>query len=319
MLDEIIGGSPAICRLRKLFPSISSDARPLIIHGKAGVGKTLLAAHIHEAAVRGRLRPPETLNFSILAEREQRIGLFGGAPPELCTTRKSILEFPTTVILKHLDYAGRYLQEKLAESLLAMKVSRLSSKDSRPIACRLILTFREPPSKLLEEGRLSPALFERFRYLNKYHVPSLRERPEDIPLLAKYYLDKFYAELSKSMNGAISHLRGFSSGRDVDPALLEIMKNHAWRENVRDLKAFIRCLVMFPYEEEICQEEKIEVMKMLIMLEEGNEFSIHDSLSRIQAGILERALKKFNKRISGAARILGISDRSFRRLMTQRR
>jgi len=91
MLDEIIGRDPSIQKIKYSLPSLAQNSTPLIIIGEGGVGKSFLAAHIHAASPLS-LRALESLNFSTLPERDQRINLLGGEPPDLTTTRRSVLE-----------------------------------------------------------------------------------------------------------------------------------------------------------------------------------------------------------------------------------
>ena len=102
MSGYLIGGSPAIKRIRSLLTKLSGQTSPLIITGELGVGKFLLATRIHANSLL-KYHPFESVDFSNLSEHEQRIRLLGGSPPDLPTTRRSVLEMPTTVILKHID------------------------------------------------------------------------------------------------------------------------------------------------------------------------------------------------------------------------
>jgi len=87
---EIIGLSSALQRIKAKVPRLAADSGPLVIIGETGVGKALLAKIVHASSPR-RDYPLESMNFSLLGEREQRIGLLGGGPPELTTTRRSLL------------------------------------------------------------------------------------------------------------------------------------------------------------------------------------------------------------------------------------
>src|SRR5258707_11891763 len=98
MLDEFVGGSPAIKKLHSILPKLSQSPDPVILVREGGVGKTLFASHIHARSSRN-VRPIESLNFSLIPERDQRIALLRGDIPDVNSPRRSILEHPTTVIL----------------------------------------------------------------------------------------------------------------------------------------------------------------------------------------------------------------------------
>ena len=124
MSDYLIGGSPAIRRIKASLKKLAADPAPLVITGEPGVGKSLLSSRIHAHSPMSD-RPIEFINFRTFTERDQRIRLLGGCPPELPSSRQSILETPTTVVLKHLDCATRFLQEQLTMAILAGKIYRL--------------------------------------------------------------------------------------------------------------------------------------------------------------------------------------------------
>jgi DNA-binding NtrC family response regulator len=154
MPADLIGAHPALQKLKSSLPVLGARQTPLVIIGESGVGKSLVAAHVHQHSER-RHRAPDILNASTLDERDQRIRLFGGEPTILTTTRKSILENPTTVVLKHLDHLRPHLQNELAKALVTQEVQRPGSDTYRAILCRPIVTLREPPEKLLKKKRLS--------------------------------------------------------------------------------------------------------------------------------------------------------------------
>ena len=112
MPPAIIGKCPGLQRLKKEIPQLAASAEPLVIVGESGVGKTLLASHIH-ARSQWNGRPLVILNCRTLNDRDQRITLLGGGPPELSTSRRSLLEQPTTVLIKNIDASARYLQLEL--------------------------------------------------------------------------------------------------------------------------------------------------------------------------------------------------------------
>ena len=312
MLDEIIGGSRAIERIRKVLPALSRLSTPLIIVGEPGVGKMFLAAHIHAMSSRNA-RPVQSLNFSTLSEREQRIAILGGEPPELTTNRRSILELPTTVVLKHIDAASHYLHDRLAESIRSGRVSRSGSNKLHPVACRLIFTFRKPIAVLSRENRLSPLLLALLRRGRRLHLPPLRERREDISLLAEYCLRNFHERQHADPREAGLTVRGIDSSGHLDPALESFLIRQFWPDNVRDLVTYLTHLLAYPYDEALLEREKLELTKILTMLEDGSEFSLGKLLSAIEADIIERAVSKMRGHQAKAAQLLGLSVRAVRR------
>jgi len=316
-LDEIIGGSPTIERFRRHLPSIARDLTTIVLIGEGGVGKSFLATHIHAASlpasfVAGPLnkRPLESLNFSILSERDQRVGLLGGEPPDLTTSRRGILEQKTTVLLKHIDYAPSCLQDKLAESLSTSTVFRLGSSVPHQLSARVILTFRNTIPMLKKKQRLTKKLIEVLGPLPKIHIPPLRDRREDIVSLARYYAMKLY---DKFHNLCGVQIRGIDREGSIDAGLLELLKTQYWEDNVRDLIAFIRSLVLFPFKEEILEREKLELVKIAMMIEGEQEFSLTANLGNVERNIVTRAIQKLNNHKGRVAQLLGLSERAIGR------
>ena len=309
-MDQIIGESPAIERFRRHLRYLAKDVTPLVFVGEGGTGKSFLAAHIH-AASRLCSAPIESLNFSTCPERVLRIGLLGAEPPELTTSRRSLLELKTTLVLKHIDRAGPFLQDKLAEALTSSKVIRLGSSERHPRLARVIFTFRDPIPIMRKKRSLTPPLLEVIDLLHRIHLPPLRDRKDDIPLLTRYYASKLYDKFHCLDNFSV---RGINRDGTIDPILLDLLKEQPWEDNMRDLCSFIRSLMLFPFKDEFCNREKLEIVKMTMMIEAEEEFSLPAKLECIEHGIVRRA-QQMNKQRSKVARLLGLSERAIGRRM----
>jgi len=311
MLDEIIGAHPAIKRFRRQLPLIANSSTPLLFIGETGVGKTFLATHVHAAGPMGNV-PLESLNCANLSERDQRVGLFGGEPPVLTTWRRGILELKTTVILKHLDCASAFIQDIVANSLMTSTVYRPSSSKQIPLSAKVIFTFRSPIPELELKKRLSPKLLHLLNPLKRIHIPSLRKRREDIPLLTRHHALKCFHKYDTL--GDVS-IRGIDRNGSMDSDLLDLLKSQHWEENIRELQAFLRTLVLLPFKEELLEREKLELAMMMMMIEAGQEFSLPSRLARAERSLVERAVKKLNRHKVKVAQLLGISHRAFTRKM----
>jgi len=312
MPDKLIGESPALRKIRAAIPHLAAESSPLVIVGETGVGKSLVAAHIH---ARSRFKSTEfaVINFSLLSERDQRIALLGGGPPELTTTRQSLLELPTTVVLKHIDHANTFLQQSLAASLTTQKVERLGSKEKHPVSARIIFTFRQSISTLTEKQQIHPGLAKILSGCKRIPIPPLRKRMTDIPALAEHFLHRYFDTLHSLVNGQIEHVRGLTNEGTIDPTLTVFLIRQKWPENITGLKAYLRSLIIANYAGALQEREKIEVMKMITMLEDGSEFSLHRSIAVIEHGIIQRALEKCEGHQVRAAQLLGLTERTIRR------
>jgi DNA-binding NtrC family response regulator len=101
----------------------------------------------------------------------------------------------------------------------------------------------------------------------------------------------------------------------MDSDLLDLLKSQHWEENIRELQAFLRTLVLLPFKEELLEREKLELAMMMMMIEAGQEFSLPSRLARAERSLVERAVKKLNRHKVKVAQLLGISHRAFTRKM----
>ncbi len=312
MPDEIIGGSPAIRRLRAALPRLATETGPIVITGETGTGKTLFASHIHVRSDRSSY-DLEVVNFSLLSERDQRIAILGGGPPELTTTRRSVLEIPTTVVLKHVDRASPFIQQTLAGILSSREILRPGAQESHRLSARIVFTLRHTLPSLFRgrlprggripgEGRaLDPSLYEILKSSRHFNIPPLRKRPSDIPLLAEHFLRH------------IPHSRGLTRRGSLDSSLKRILLKQRWLGNVTELRAYLNSLAVQPFKDAVEESEKIEIARILQMLDQGSEFSLSDSLAAIETSIIHRALDRCDGNQHRAALLLGLTDRSIRR------
>jgi DNA-binding NtrC family response regulator len=298
MSDYLIGRSPAIKRIKASLTKLSADTSPLVITGEPGVGKSLLSSRIHANSLL-KDRPLESINFQTYSERDQRIRLLGGNPPELPTSRRSILELSTTVILKHVDCATIFLQERLAEAIPKREIIRLGTKDQRPIRCKLIFVFNDSPNQLFRKGHFIPGLSKILSKFQIIELPPLKKRKEDIPELAQHFFTQFQIQRRKQM----------------DQDFIKLLLRNKWNENILELKSFIKTFDMPPDEIVIQQQDRIELAKMKLMIDEAKEFSLKDSLLKMEKGIIKQALQKHHNSQIKAAQSLGLTDRAIRRLI----
>ena len=253
------------------------------------------------------------VNFSILSEREQRLALLGGGPPEITTTRRSCLELPSTVILKHIDHAIPFLQERLAEALKTKRVTRLGSDTWNLVLASPIFTLRQSLLSLYRKGKIIEPLYLQLSLYQQFSVPPLRKRKEDIPLLVEHFLNQFFDGWNLTGLDRAESARSIKRGGKIEPGLLRLLKRQRWEQNIMQLKAYVRSLLLLTNRNSIQEREKIELMKMIMLIEEEGEFSLRQSLSVIEQGIIQRALSKQAGHQTKSAQLLGISDRAFRR------
>ena len=283
-----------------------------MIIGETGTGKSLIASQIHLHSPRKSI-PLQKINFSILPEGEQRKALLGGGPPELNSNRRSLLEIPSMLIIKHIDYASPFLQEKLVEALATRKLTRLGTNSVQFAQARLIFTFRYSLSDLNRRNRIIEPLYRSLSQFQQISIPPLRKRKEDILPLANYFFKDFIHGYHRTSEDHPPIILGLTKGGKLEPGLKNLLLKQSWPENVLGLKAYLRSLVVGNYREAWADQERVELMKMNLMIEEGSEFSLRQSLLIIEEGIIQQALAKNAGHRTRAAQLLGITDRAYRR------
>lgn len=234
------------------------------------------------------------------------------------TTRRSLLEIPSTLILKHIDKASPYLQEKLAEALATGRLERLGCKSIQFVHARIVFTLRSRIRDLYRGGRLIRPLFTYLCQCEQLSIPPLRKHTNDIPPLAAHFFKTFVNRYPGTSTGHPPTILGCSRVGKLEPGLRQLLLKQPWRENVLGLKAYLRCLVVESYREALDHSERMELMKMIMLIEEGHEFSLHDAIALIQQSITAQACTRCNGKQSKAAAMLGVSDRTVRRALPSR-
>ncbi|MBI3514929.1 MAG: sigma-54-dependent Fis family transcriptional regulator [Proteobacteria bacterium] len=224
--NTVVHCDPAMVRMLKLADQIAPSEASVLITGESGTGKEVLARYIHRKSRRAQQKfisvncaaIPETLLESELFGHER--GAFTGA------VARRVGKFEEanggTLLLDEVSEMDSRLQAKLLRAIQEREIDRLGSSQPIKIDIRLIATSNRKLEDEVRAGRFRPDLFYRLNVVN-VALPALRERPQDVPLLAEFFA-KRYADL----NG-VSH-------RPLSPEALDKLKRHGWSGNVRELE-----------------------------------------------------------------------------------
>jgi len=307
----IIGKSRAVESLLKQIGKLSKSRSDVMIVGEAGIGKGAVAKNIFslERSPEANTSPFMAINLSVLDDKELEAVLFGfdrGTEGLPYTTKRGLFELANggTVLVEEIEEASFRNQMKILSFMNERLSRRMGSEKGEPVDIRLIVTVKEDPRSLLERRKLLEDLHSKLSSFEKVEIPPLRERPEDIPLLVKY----FTSELCKEIG--IGELA-------IDINAIDVLVRQTWKENIRELKAVVDKSVLFsnggrfmlPPE---LVDEKTEVVKMLNNIVNGQDFILDKSLDAIEKGIIERALNKFGFNQSKAAGFLGMTEQTLR-------
>jgi two-component system nitrogen regulation response regulator NtrX len=231
---NLVGQSPALMQVLDAIGRAAPTNATVLVLGESGVGKELVARAIHRNSLRSRERfvqvncaaIPEELIESELFGHEK--GSFTGA------TDKQIGKFELadrgTIFLDEVGDMSQKTQAKVLRVLQEGEVERIGSQRTLKVDVRVIAATNKDLEAAIGEGTFREDLYFRLSVI-PVHVPPLRERPEDIPLLVKHFADLFAADGGRT--------------RRFTPEALGVLQQHRWRGNIRELKNTIeRVLIM---------------------------------------------------------------------------
>ena len=243
--DRLIGSSAPMRRVFAEIEKVAPTDATVLLQGESGTGKELVAHSIHERSAR-RARPFVAVNVSALPEALAEAELFGhekGAFTGAIASRPGRFELAQggTLFLDEMGTLSAAVQSKLLRVLESREIERLGGRRSVPVDFRLISATNEDLESRVAAGTFREDLYYRIHAI-PIRIPPLRDRLEDLPLLAEHFLSKYSARHGKSL-------------RRLDPAVLDRMKVHRWRGNVRELEHTIEMLVLFSEGETIGIED----------------------------------------------------------------
>src|SRR5215203_410397 len=227
--SNIVGSSSAMTAVFELIETIAPTGSTVLITGESGTGKELVARAIHARSSRSD-RPFVAVNCGALPDTLLESELFGhmrGAFTGADTNKKGLLEVAEkgTIFLDEIGEMSPMTQVKLLRVLQERKFRRVGGLEELQADIRIITATNRDLSKMVAEGRFREDLFYRINVI-PIVLPPLRERREDIPLLAEHFLAKYAGQMGKPVN-AISR-----------PAL-ELLGKHDWPGNIRELENVI--------------------------------------------------------------------------------
>jgi two-component system response regulator PilR (NtrC family) len=225
-LDHIIGTSPKMRAIFELIENIAPQTSRVLITGESGTGKELVARAIHENSARSK-NPFITINCGAFPETLLESELFGymkGAFTGASENRHGLFQaaHDGTLFMDEIGNMSVTMQVKLYRVLQEGKVRPIGSTEESDVDVRIIAATNKDLEKEIAEGRFREDLYYRLSVI-PIHLPPLRERREDIQLLAREFLDRF----SKSMNKRIE---------GIEPEAMRRLEVYDWPGNVRELE-----------------------------------------------------------------------------------
>jgi len=223
---SMVGGSPQMLRVFELIARIAQNDITVLIEGESGTGKELVAHAIHDSSGRTR-RPFIVVNCGAMPENLLESELFGhvrGAFTGAMNNKRGLFEEANngTIFLDEVGETSPALQVKLLRFLQHGEVKRVGSNEVQYLNARVIAATNRSLEKMVGEGSFRSDLFYRLNVI-QILMPPLRERVDDIPLLAGHFLKKAAEKMKKP-------------ARDISPEAMSLLKNYPWPGNVRELE-----------------------------------------------------------------------------------
>ena len=311
MEATIVGRSKSIEQLRKQITKSAQGTKDVLIIGEPGVGKGVVAKRIHSEQFNGAndQHPYFSVNASVIDDRELEAVLFGfekGVPGMPPTTKRGLFELSNdgTILIEEIEDASFRNQMKILSFIQDRTAKRMGGDEGRSVTTRIVLTMKKRPEELLATHKIYEELAGRLESFEQFEILPLRERPEDIPVLVKHFVN----EISKDLG-----IKDVA----IDINAIDVLVRHPWKENIRELKAVIDKSILFSSGGKFAlppelTDEKTEVVKMINNVISGQEFVLDNSLDVIEKGIIERALTRFGFNQSRAALFLGMTEQTLR-------
>ncbi|MHC4294237.1 MAG: sigma-54-dependent transcriptional regulator [Planctomycetota bacterium] len=297
--DAIVGRSAAMMEVAELVQKVAPADSTVLICGETGVGKELLAKAIHRHSPR-RDKPFVVVDCGALVETLFESELFGHVKGSFTgaietTHGKFELANGGTIFLDEIANVGSNIQAKLLRVIQEREVVKVGSSQKVDVDVRIIAATNKDLAKEMSERRFRKDLFYRLNVVPVY-LPPLRDRKEDISVLAQHFLRKFAKKRKKSVTS-------------ISQGALQSLEAYDWPGNVRELENAIERAVVMSDSESITSGDLLyygsQGQSAVIPTETGR-------LDQVEREEIAKALKQFNGHRGNTAKYLGINRKTLR-------
>ncbi|HET9552696.1 MAG TPA: sigma-54 dependent transcriptional regulator [Anaeromyxobacteraceae bacterium] len=322
--DGLVGTSAPIREVQRLIDAVAYSSTTVLVTGESGTGKELVARALHARSPR-KAQPFVALNCGALTETLLESELFGhvkGAFTGAQRDQKGLFDAADggTIFLDEIGDIPLSTQVRLLRVLQEGEIKRVGAADSVKVDVRVIAATHRDLPKLVKAGRFREDLFYRLNVIN-VPLPSLRDRAEDIPLLAHHFLRRYADRLAKRV-------------KTLTPEAVELLCGYRWPGNVRELENAIERAVV------LCRADSITPVDLPpavtgrtapLVREAPSNGDESAWLTLSYAAAKEQALRRFEKsyvealmracdnNISAAARKAGMDRSNFKRVLRKYR
>jgi DNA-binding NtrC family response regulator len=311
--DEIIGQSPAIKKVLDQVAKIAGKDSPVLIVGESGTGKELIARRLHDLSWRKEQKQPfVAINCANLEQQLAESELFGHEQGAFTDARKRrIGKFELadqgTIFLDEIDSMHEAVQAKLLRVLEERHFERLGGNHRISFRARLVAATKRDLEKAAASGKFREDLFYRLNGLTLW-LPPLRNRPEDIPLLANYFLQR------------LNRKHGLSI-RQIEEETMRRLIGHHWPGNVRQLRKEMERIFDFSDSDTqiitavMLSENLRRPLSQPLFDQKPAELTLPQEIELLKRQRITEALEESKGNITQAAKKLGISRRGLQKML----
>lgn len=311
--DHIVGKSQAMHKVFEKIIKVAPTKTSVLITGESGTGKELVARAVHFNSPR-KDKPFVVVNCGAIPDQLMESELFGhvkGAFTGAHATRHGLFESADggTIFLDEIGELSLAMQVKLLRFLQDHKIRMVGGVQEISVDTRVVAATNRDLSQLVQAGAFREDLFYRLNVIG-LHLPPLRERREDIPVLVMHFIEKYRKELGRD------DIRG------VSPEVMDVLAGHEFKGNVRELENIVEHAMTFASDDRITPDAlpeglrsssmggKCQPESIFMVPEDGMD--LEALLADIERRLLLDALSRCGGIRKNAADLLGISFRSIR-------
>jgi DNA-binding NtrC family response regulator len=296
--ENIVGNSKEMFEVLALVSKVAKTDSTILISGESGTGKELIAKAVHVNS-RRKHRSFVTINCGAIPENLQESELFGhvrGAFTGAIRDKRGLFQDADggTLFLDEVGETSLATQVKVLRFLQDGEIRKVGDNEPLFVDVRLIAATNKDLSKLIEEGKFREDLFYRLNVI-PIHLPPIRKRKDDIPLLASYFLKK-YAEREKKNVVTVS------------PEAVKILTGYHWPGNVRELENILERAVILTNRNTILPEDFPASLRETHKRTQETETDLDEkTLEEVEKHYILKTLEKYAWNQKQASEILGIS------------
>lgn len=315
---ELIGVSPAIQHIRQDIHILAeADNVDILIWGETGTGKEVVVNNIHDRSSR-RDKPLVKINCGAIPDALLESELFGyekGAFTGAAKMKKGLMELANggTVFLDEVGELPLAMQAKLLTFLEDRRFKRVGGLRDIEVNVRVVAATNRDLEKEVEKGTFREDLYYRLNVIQLY-IPPLRERPEDISALCRFYLEHFNRKFQKSLQG-------------IEPEFMETLERYDWKGNVRELRNVMERCVLFsqgplltgieaslplPGRGRPVPQDSFPIRDL-----RGEGVDLRQEVDAFEMAYIKKALELTGGNLSQAAQLLGVTRFTLKRRLEQ--